>query len=138
MAKLRSGPAPATVSDYVQGLTPELAAPVNALRETILGADGRIGEQIKWNSPSFYYTGPLPAFDPKEYRRDIVVLNLHRGYPLLVFPSGAKVDDPTGLLEGNYPDGRRLVTIRDVTAAHAAADGLRQVIRQWLALVEQA
>jgi hypothetical protein len=110
---------------------------VEAVREVILGADAEIGEQIKWNSPSFYYTGAMRPFDPREYKRDIVVLNLHRGYPLLVFPTGANVPDPANLLEGKYPDGRRLVKIHDLPDVEAKADALQQVVRAWLALIEK-
>lgn len=122
-----------TVDEYLRRLDPPLRATVEALRRIILGADARIGEQIKWNSPSFYYRGELPAdADPKQYPRDIVVLNLHRGYPLLVFPTGARIPDTTGLLEGTYSDGRRLVTLADVAAAERQAAALQQVLRQWL------
>ncbi|UOQ53538.1 hypothetical protein [Hymenobacter cellulosivorans] len=55
-----------------------------------------VAEQIKWNSPSFYYTGLIAPFDPKEYRRDIVVVNLHRGHALLVFATDATIPDPGG------------------------------------------
>jgi len=128
----------ATVPEYLSLLDPALRAVVEALRTTILGADPAVGEQIKWNSPSFYYTGPMAPFDPKEYRRDIVVLNLHRSHPLLVFPTGARVPDPAGLLEGKYADGRRLVPVRDLADAQAKAAALTAVVRAWLALVERA
>jgi len=51
---------------------------VQALRKIVLSVDEEIAEQIKWNSPSFYYTGAMKPFDPKEYKRDIVVFNLHK------------------------------------------------------------
>ena len=50
----------------------------------------------------------MKPFDPKEYKRDLIVMNLHKGRIMLVFPSGAKVNDTSGLLEGDYKDGRRL------------------------------
>ncbi|MBO2009777.1 DUF1801 domain-containing protein [Hymenobacter negativus] len=98
-----------------------------AVRQSILVTDPTIGEQIKWNSPSFYYTGEMPPFDPKEYRRDIVVMNLHRGYLLLVFPTGAAIA-PNSLLEESYADRRRLVAIRNLAGAQAKANGLQQIL----------
>jgi len=92
------------VSDYIQKLEKSLAEFVEAVRQTILSADKEIAEHVKWNSPAFYYSGNMKAFDPKEYKRDIVVMNLHRGNILLVFPTGAKIKDTTGLPEGKYPD----------------------------------
>lgn len=129
---------PTTVDEYLLQLEEPLRTVVELLRQTILSTDKSISEQVKWNSPSFYYCGNLPATaDPKQYPRDIVVLNLHRGYPLLVFPTGARLPDPAGLLEGQYTDGRRLLTIRDLPDAQAKAAALQQVLRQWLATVEQ-
>lgn len=56
----------------------------------------------------------MKPFDPKEYKRDIVVMNLHKGKILLVFPTGARINDGTGILEGKYTDGRRVVIITDM------------------------
>ncbi len=50
-----------------------------------------MGERIKWNNPSFYYTGEMKLFDPKEYKREIIVFNLYKRRILLVFPSGQKL-----------------------------------------------
>jgi hypothetical protein len=125
-----------TLDEYLQQLPPPLRATVDALRRIILSTDAAIGEQVKWNSPSFYYRGELPATaDPKQYPRDIVVLNLHRGYPLLVFPTGARIPNPAGLLEGRYADGRRLLPIRDAVEAEDKAEALQHLLRQWLATV---
>jgi len=66
------------VEAYIQALDHPLKDVVHALRQVIATADEEIGEQIKWNSPSFYYTGEMKPFDPKEYKRDIVVFNLHK------------------------------------------------------------
>ncbi len=41
------------------------------LRNIILSTDKEIGERIKWNNPSFYYTGEMKPFDPKEYKREL-------------------------------------------------------------------
>ena len=135
MAKEKKSPA--TMETYLQQLDPELAAIVQSLRRTILDTDPEIAEQIKWNSPSFYFSGEMQPFDPKEYKRDIVVLNLHRGHPLLVFPTGARITDESGLLEGDFKDGRRMVTIRSLAEAEAKAAGLQSVIRVWLSMVER-
>ncbi len=104
----------------------------------MLSTDKEIGEQIKWNSPSFFYQGVMQPFDPKEYKRDMIVLNLHkRDHVLLIFPTGAKVNDSSKLLEGDYKDGRRMVTIRDKQDLEAKKPALQQVIKAWLKLVDQ-
>lgn len=110
---------------------------ITALRTIILAADPRVAEQVKWNSPAFYYTGPMVPFNPKEYKRDIVVLNLRaKDHVLLVFPTGARINDPSGLLQGDYTDGRRMIKIHSPEEAQAHAEALQTIIRNWLAGVE--
>jgi len=77
----------------------------------------------------------MRPFDPKTYKRDLVVINIRNERILLVFPTGASVADGTGLLEGNYSDGRRLVTIKSIDDAKAKSENLEQVIQQWLTQV---
>jgi hypothetical protein len=136
MAKSKDINAPGSVTVFIEKLEPGLASVVQAVRELILGTDPSIGEQIKWNSPSFFYTGGMKAFDAKEYKRDLVVVNVHRGKALLVFPTGASVNDRTGVLEGDYKDGRRIVNIADMKDLKAKKDSLESVIREWLKLIE--
>src|SRR5690349_24449652 len=102
------------VTAHIRKLEPELAKIVQYLRKVILDTDKNIGERIKWNNPSFYYTGEMKEFDPKEYKREMIVFNLFKGRVMLVFPSGAKVNDTSGLLEGDYKDGRRLTVFKDL------------------------
>src|SRR6266704_3605939 len=92
------------VIKHIKKLKATVAEVVETLRQIILSTDKEIGERIKWNNPSFYYTGEMKEFDPKEYKRDMIVMNLFKCRIMLVFPSGAKVNDKTGLLEGNYKD----------------------------------
>jgi hypothetical protein len=125
------------VSAYIQELDSSLAEVVQAVREAILSAGKEIGEQIKWNSSSFYYTGEMKIFDPKTYQRDIAVVNIRKGFVLLVLPTGATIHDTTGVLEGNYADGRRLISIKDMTDFKTKKKALTQVIKAWLELVEK-
>lgn len=125
------------VTAHIRKLDPSLAETVETLRQIILSADNEVGEQIKWNSPSFYYTGEMKPFDPKEYKRDIVVMNLHKGNIMLVFPTGASIKDTTGLLEGDYKDGRRLIKFRDLDDVNAKSRSLQKIIKDWLKQVEK-
>ncbi|MFD2324778.1 hypothetical protein [Mucilaginibacter galii] len=48
-----------------------------------------------------FYQGTMQPFDPKEYKRDMVVMHLHRkAYFLLVFPTGSTINDTSSFLEG--------------------------------------
>jgi len=125
------------VSLHIQKLEPTLAKVVESLRKIILGTDKEIGERIKWNNPSFYYSGEMKPFDPKEYKREIIVFNLYKGRIMLVFPSGAKLKDATGFLEGEYKDGRRIVVFKDMEDVKSKEKVLQKVIRDWLKLVDR-
>jgi hypothetical protein len=128
---------PEKVTKHIEQLEPAIAEAIEYLRQVILSTDKEIGEQIKWNSPSFFYTGEMKPFDPKEYKRDIAVMNLHRGKIMLVFPTGAKVADATGLLEGKYTDGRRIINFSGLDDIKTKEKSLKKVIKTWLSLVEK-
>ena len=125
------------VTEHIEKLDPATRKTVTLIRNIILSTDKQIGERIKWNNPSFYYTGEMKPFDPKEYKRDIVVMNLYKGRILLVFPSGAKVKDGSGLLEGDYKDGRRTVSFKDIEDVKTKEKSLQKIIEQWLKLVDK-
>ena len=125
------------VSEHIKSLEPQLAKTIEVIRQIILNTDKEVGERIKWNNPSFYYTGEMKPFDPKEYKREIIVMNLFKGRIMLVFPSGAKVNDTSGFLEGDYKDGRRTVVFKDLDDVMAKEKDLKTVIKKWLALVEK-
>lgn len=125
----------AQVDAFIANLAPELGSCIGIIRTTILAVSPDISERIKWNHPSFYYQGAMKDSDPKEYKREIAVFNLHKGRMMLVFPSGAKVSSP--LLTGDYTDGRRLLIFEDLIAARASLDELRSIVKTWLSLVEQ-
>jgi hypothetical protein len=125
------------VTEHIKMLDPGLEQVVETLRKIILNTDKEIGERIKWNNPSFYYTGQMKPFDPKEYKREIIVFNLHKGRIMLVFPSGAKVNDKTGFLQGDYKDGRRIVVFKDVEDVKLKEKELQKVIKDWLKLVDR-
>lgn len=120
------------VNAHIAKLDPEIAKVVAYLRKVILACSDDIGERIKWNNPSFYFTGEMEEFDPKEYKREIAVFNLFKGKIMLVFPSGAKVEDKSGLLEGDYKDGRRIALFKDLNDAKTKSKDLEKVIKVWL------
>ncbi len=124
------------VSEHIEKLDISIRSAVEYLRKVILRTDPSIGERIKWNNPSFYYTGEMKGFDPKEYKREIIVFNLFKNRIMLVFPSGAKVKDQSGFLTGDFKDGRRVVIFKDLDDVKAKQKRLQLVIVKWLALVE--
>jgi len=129
---------PKKVDAYMSRLKHPLAKVVEDLRQIILSTDEEIGEEIKWNAPTFFYAGKMKPTNPKEYRRYIVVFNLFKQDCIrFVFPSGAKVKDASGLLQGDYADGRRLAMFYSSKDVKSKAKALRAVITQWLKLLEK-
>ena len=137
MAKTTKLPDTEQVTAHIKKLDSSIRKTVETLREIILGTDKEIGERIKWNNPSFYYTGELKSFDPKEYKRELIVFNLFKNRIMLVFPSGAKVSDETGFLQGDYKDGRRVAIFKDLADVESNEKILRTVIKKWLKLVDK-
>jgi len=137
-AALTKSSEPGKVDAYMQGLTHPLAKVVEALRKIILSSDREIGEEIKWNAPTYFYTGEMKPFNPKEYKRYIVVFNLFRKDCIrLVFPSGARVADKSGFLEGDYADGRRLALFFNMGDVKSKQASLQAVIRRWLETLDK-
>ncbi len=128
---------PKAVSDYIQKLDIDLAKLVNKVRQIILSTDSNIAEHIKWNSPSFFYSGEMKSFDAKEYKRDLVVMNLRKGTILLIFPTGAILKKSSKLVEGDFSDGRRMFSIQNLEVAKAREKDLKFVIKEWLSLIEK-
>jgi len=126
------------VTEFITASQHPLKEVMQALREIILAADTAIAEHIKWNAPAFYYNAEMAAFDAKEYKRDIVVYNIRKNdYILLIFPTGNVINDTKGLLDGDYEDGRRMVTIKNMEDLNTKKEALKEVIQQWLDKVEK-
>ncbi|MBP7693248.1 MAG: DUF1801 domain-containing protein [Anaerolineales bacterium] len=129
---------PEKVNAYMRGLKHPLADVVVALRQIILKVDRAIGEEIKWNAPTFFYTGEMKPSDPKQYARYLVVFNLYRQDRIrLVFWGGAQADDGSGFLAGDYADGRRLAEFSSLADVQAQRAKLRQTLKRQLQLLDK-
>lgn len=125
------------VTEHIAKLEPYLATIIEYLRKLILNAHPEVAERIKWNNPSFYYMGEMAPFNPKEYKREIIVMNLHKGKIMLIWPSGAKLNNQSGILEGNYSNGRRLLIFKDLADVQVKENVLQALVREWVGLVEK-
>ena len=129
---------PDKVDAHMKNLKHPLAGVAMALRAIILKTDPEIGEEIKWNAPAFFYSGKLPPFNPKENKRHIVVFNFYKQDCIrLVFPSGARVKDKSGLLEGDYADGRRLALFHNMKEVESPKATLQRVVKEWLVTLDK-
>jgi len=126
------------VDEYMTRLKHPLSEVVEALRQIILKTDPKIGEEVKWNAPAFFYTGEMEPFNPKEYRRHLVVFNLFKKDCIrLVFWGGGKVNDTSGFLEGDYADGRRLAMFYGMEDVKSKQAKLQKIVKQQLKLLKQ-
>ncbi len=137
MAKSKDVNDSPSVTAYIQKLDPAFSKLIETIRQLILTTDKEIGEQIKWNSPSFFYQGEMKPFNPKEYKRDIIVFNIRKDVVLLVFPTGNSIPDSTGFLEGDYTDGRRIAKFKSMDDVKNKGKDLQKVIKEWLKLVDK-
>ena len=125
------------LSNYLDNLEHPLKNVLLELQLQILSNFPEISAQLKWNSLSLYYNGEMKPFNPKEYKRDLVVFNLNkREYILLVFPTGSKIKDNNQVLEGDYPDGRRMLKINSIEDLNNKMTDLQLLIQFWIAQIE--
>lgn len=118
------------VTEFIQKLPTDFANLINEIRKFILSLDSQIGEHIKWNSPSFFFLGEMKPFDPKTYKRDLLVIHTRKNIALLVFPNGMTLDNSSGILEGNYEDGRRMITFNNLEEFEKKKTDLQMVITE--------
>lgn len=125
------------VTQHIKGLPENIQKTIEYLRKFILSVDKEIAEHIKWNSPAFYFSGEMKDFDPKEYKRDILVMNLRKDKILCVLPTGMNIKKNIEILEGKYTDGRRIINFNDLTDIKEKEEKLKFTIREWLDLIER-
>ena len=92
---------------------------VQKVRETILAADPRIGETIKWQAPTFVYKGNLASFFPKA-----------KAHVSLMFHQGARIAGDFPSLEGEAEQGRTMKVHSAEDLAAKSAE-LQRLVRAW-------
>ena len=120
---------PADVDAFLAALAHPQDATVQRLRAAIRAADPRIGEDIKWNAPSFHVDGR--HFATMQLRRaDSVLLVLHLGAGKRALAKDA-IDDPQGLLTWLGAD-RATLSFAGPAEVGARTDALQAVLKQWM------
>jgi hypothetical protein len=124
---------PDKVDAYIKRLKHPLKDVVSSLRKIILEADPQIGEEIKWNAPTYFYTGEMEQSDPKLYKRYLIVFNLFKNDCIrLVFWGGGKINAKSGFLQGNHADGRRLALFHSMDDVKSNKKHLHHALKQQL------
>ncbi|HEU4324177.1 MAG TPA: DUF1801 domain-containing protein [Roseiflexaceae bacterium] len=128
--KKRSASAPESVESLLETLDHPHKPAILALRRIILQTDPRIGEEVKWNAPSFHTTEHFATFHLRA--KEGVQVVLHLGAKVRdTATSGIAVADPQGLLEWRSGD-RATVTFRDLADVEARGAAFAAIIRQWI------
>jgi hypothetical protein len=94
---------------------------VMAIRDCVLAVDPRVSETIKWQAPTFMYRGNIASFYPKATK-----------HASLMFHTGARLPDPSGLLEGEGGTSR-VAKFADRADLDAKGDALQDLVRAWIA-----
>lgn len=121
-------PGEASVEAFIAALDHPLKREIAMLREQLLAIDPAIGEQIKWNAPSFHTTAHFATMQLRQ--PDVLRLILHRGAKARQLPAFA-IDDPDGLLTWLAPD-RALLQFRNAQELADRQQALVAIVRQWL------
>lgn len=128
----------AKVDDYLAKLDYPLKDCVVELRGIIVAAHPMVGEDIGWNAPLFNYLGPKAPFPKKEDRRYIVGFNFFKQDAIrMIFLRGSSVVEGADLLDGAYPDGRRLLTVRSLEDLQSKQAAIESYVRQLATLIEK-
>ncbi len=129
---------PEVVNEYMKKFKHPLKDVAEALRQIILSTDKKIGEEIFYNAPSFFYSGKMRPFNPKEYKRLIVTFNFFKKDCIrIIFLTGAKLNDRSGLLQGDYADGRRLALFYSMEDVKKNERIMQKLIKKWLKLLDK-
>lgn len=92
---------------------------VERVREVMLGADDRIGEVIKWSTPTFVYRGNFASFQPRA-----------KQFVSILYHEGASIPGSHPILDGGG-DHARYSRISDEAELEARGAELEAVVRAW-------
>lgn len=125
-----AGAAATSVAQFLARTDHPHRAGIERLRELILGLDPRIGEEIKWNAPSFKLDEHFATF--KLHPPKNIQLVLHTGAKGRSGARAFRIDDPDGLLTWPATD-RCVLTLASGEALAAHETAVLGILRQWIA-----
>lgn len=117
-----------SVDELLAGLEHPLRNDIEELRGVVLSASDAVGEEVKWNSPSFhagehFATMRLNGKVPLQ-------LILRLGAKKAALPSGA-IQDPNGLLQWLGPD-RACIDFPAPGDVGRHTNAVKAILRQWI------
>ncbi len=117
------------VTKFLDDLHHPLRDEIEQLRLTILNADGRITENIKWNGPNYCFENEdritMRIHPPKQ-----IQLIFHRGVKKLTQPNDRIIDDNSGLLVWKEND-RAVASFKDINGIEKSKSELEDIVNKW-------
>ena len=118
-----------SVDDYLAGFDHPCKAGVEELRRAILALDPRIGEEVKWNAPSFrlddhfatFRLNPIPIFQ----------LVLHTGARSKTPAKRFHLSDPEGLAKW-AAENRCALAFESSAEAYAKREAVVVIVKEWM------
>lgn len=126
---------PTAVTELLASLEHRLKPVIEDVRKTILGADDRITEGVKWNSPSFYCYGWFAAVNAKRAHAVLVVLH-HGAKTRPESELSRSIKDPLRLLTWPSPD-RAQTSFGSADDFKSKRSEFASLIQQWAAYQER-
>ncbi len=124
---------PKTVKEFFAALEHPLKPALRAVCTTILGAESRVSEGIKWNAPSFHVGEEQYFATANIHTRGregaTVLVVLHRGAKAKA--GRVAVNDPAGLIEWLSPD-RGAIRFSSAADVRTKRPALAAIVRQWI------
>lgn len=107
------------VDAWFEQRQPAQVEPMQLVRAIILGCDPRIGEVVKWQTPTFVFEGNMASFNPS------------KGFVSLMFHRGSELPGRHPRLTG---DGKLVRTMRfaDVEEVLSAKADIEAAVAAWI------
>ena len=105
------------LEEILAGHSPKIISLVNILRELVHSADPNLAIEVKtgWGNITYRKNGIVCAISP------------HKAHVNLHFYKGAKMEDPSGLLEGS---GKELRHVKIRTSEDIQQDAIIQLVQE--------
>lgn len=118
------------VTQFLDDLNHPFRKEIEALRSSILGAEGRLTENIKWNGPNYSIDNEdritMKIHPPKK-----IQLIFHRGAKVKDQPANQLVQDDGGLLEWRGND-RAIMTFKNMDDIERDRSALVRIVKDWV------
>ncbi len=123
------------VTIFLNELEHPLRREIDLIRNLILGIDGGISENVKWNGPNFMYKGKdritMKINPPKQ-----IQLIFHRGAKVLTLPEKNLIDDPYNIMTWKAKD-RAVISLKNESEIKIRSTAVIELAKEWIKASDQ-